>query len=77
MTVEPSALRENFTAQFNTAVEEIKKLEAEVLTKKELALKLKGAIEALDLLEQPNTVTTEGEATFEVIPEDELDNIPA
>ena len=77
MTVEPSALRENFTAQFNTAGEEIKKLEAEVLTKKELALKLKGAIEALDLLEQPNTVTTEGEATFEVIPEDELDNIPA
>lgn len=77
MTVEPSALRENFTAQFNTAVEEIKKLEAEVLTKKELALKLKGALEALDLLEQPNTVTTEGEATFEVIPEDELDNIPA
>ena len=77
MTVEPSALRENFTAQFNTAVEEIKKLEAEVLTKKELALKLKGAIEALDLLEQPNTVTTEGEATFEEIPEDELDNIPA
>lgn len=77
MTVEPSALRENFTAQFNTAVEEIKKLEAEVLTKKELALKLKGAIEALDLLEQPNTVTTEGETTFEVIPEDELDNIPA
>lgn len=77
MTVEPSALRENFTAQFNTAVEEIKKLEAEVLTKKELALKLKGALEALDLLEQPNTVTTEGETTFEVIPEDELDNIPA
>tara|TARA_A200000159_G_scaffold131548_1_gene128749 strand:+ start:576 stop:791 length:216 start_codon:yes stop_codon:yes gene_type:complete len=53
MTIEPAALRENFTAQFNAAVEEIKTLEAQIVTKKELALKLKGALEALDLMDPP------------------------
>ena len=77
MSVEPSALRENFISQFNSAVEEIKKLETEVLAKKELALKLKGAVEALDLLQEPTTVTTsEDSPTFEVVPEDEIDNLP-
>ena len=53
MTIEPAALRENFTAQFNAAVEEIKTLESQIVTKKELALKLKGALEALDLMDPP------------------------
>jgi hypothetical protein len=77
MSVDPSALRENFISQFNSAVEEIKKLETEVLTKKELALKLKGAVEALDLLQEPTEVTTkEDSPAFEVVPEDELNNLP-
>jgi len=44
-------LKENFTNQFNTALDEIKNLEAQLTAKREMALKLKGAIEALSLLE--------------------------
>ena len=53
MSVEPSALRENFTTQLETAISEIKNLEAQVVAKRELALKLKGALEALDLVDPP------------------------
>lgn len=44
-------LKENFTNQFNAALDEIKNLETQLTTKRELALKLKGAIEALSILE--------------------------
>lgn len=44
-------LEENFTNQFNTVVDEIKNLESQLNAKRELALKLKGAIEALTILE--------------------------
>ena len=48
----PEQLKENFTAQFSTAIEEIKNLEAQLAAKREHALKLKGALETLELLEQ-------------------------
>jgi len=58
MTVEPGALRENFTTQFETAVSDIKNLEAQLQVKRELALKLKGALEALDLVDPPSEPET-------------------
>ena len=48
----PEQLKENFTAQFSTVIEEIKNLEAQLAAKREHALKLKGALETLELLEQ-------------------------
>lgn len=45
-------LKENLTAQFSAVVEEIKTLETQMTAAREKALKLKGALEALDLLEQ-------------------------
>ena len=55
--MEAATLRENFTQQFNSAIEEIKNLQAQVEAKKELALKLKGALEAIDLMEPPEETT--------------------
>lgn len=46
------SLKENLTAQFASTVEEIKTLEAQMTNAREKALKLKGALEALDLLGQ-------------------------
>ena len=64
----PEQLKENFTQQFNTAIEDIKNLEAQLNAKRELALKLKGALETLDLLNQdeeqqepPNAGSTDTE----------------
>lgn len=61
----PEQLKENFTQQFNTAIEDIKNLESQLNAKRELALKLKGALETLDLLneqeEQAPVVVTEAE----------------
>lgn len=61
----PEQLKENFTQQFNTAIDEIKNLEAQISVKKEHALKLKGALETLELLEQQEdqspVVVTEAE----------------
>jgi len=53
--MERTELKENFTNQFNTVIDEIKNLEAQLTAKREMALKLKGAIEALSLLETENT----------------------
>lgn len=44
-------LEENFTNQFNSVIDEIKNLESQLTAKREHALKLKGAIEALAILE--------------------------
>lgn len=44
-------LEENFTNQFNAVIDEIKNLESQLTAKREHALKLKGAIEALAILE--------------------------
>lgn len=47
----PAELKENFTNQLNTAISDINNLEAQINAKKELAIKLKGALEALQILE--------------------------
>lgn len=52
-------LEENFTNQFNTVIDEIKNLEAQLTAKRELALKLKGALEALTILEKGEEETPE------------------
>jgi len=64
--MEAATLRENFTQQFNTAIEEIKNLQAQVEAKKELALKLKGALEAIDLMEPPEETVEPEVVTPEV-----------
>ena len=51
--MEPATLRESFTTQLETALTEIKNLEAQLQARRELALKLKGALEAIDLIEPP------------------------
>jgi hypothetical protein len=55
----PQELKENFTNQFNSVIDEINNLESQLTTKKEMALKLKGALEALNILEQPEAEPTE------------------
>lgn len=67
--MEPATLRENFTNQFNAAIDEIKNLQAQVEAKKEHALKLKGALEALELLDPTEEETPE--VTPEVVTEAE------
>lgn len=59
--MEHTELKENFTNQFNTVIDEIKNLESQLTAKREMALKLKGAIEALTILESG----TEGEKSPE------------
>lgn len=49
-------LKENFTNQFNAVVDEIGNLESQLVAKKEMALKLKGALEALNILEPPEVM---------------------
>ena len=49
-------LKENFTNQFNAVVDEIGNLESQLTAKREMALKLKGALEALNILEPPEVV---------------------
>ena len=60
--MEPATLRENFTTQFETALAEIKNLEAQLVAKRELALKLKGALEAIDIMDPPPAVEETAEA---------------
>lgn len=64
--MEAATLRENFTQQFNSTIEEIKNLQAQVEAKKELALKLKGALEAIDLMEPPEETAEPEVVTPEV-----------
>jgi hypothetical protein len=54
-------LQENFTNQFNAVVEDINSLESQLVSKKEIALKLKGALEALKILEEQSTEPQETE----------------
>ena len=60
--MEPATLRENFTSQLETAIAEIKNLEAQLQAKRELALKLKGALEAIDIIEPPTAPEEPAEA---------------
>lgn len=45
-----SELKENFVGQLNGVVNDLNALEGQIAAKKEIAIKLKGAIEALDIL---------------------------
>ena len=74
--MEPTALKENFTAQLEKLEKEIGQLRQALAQRQELAIKLQGAIEAMQLQlgEEPGTAT-EGseadvvaEATAEVVP---------
>lgn len=58
-------LKENFTNQFNAVVDEIGNLESQLVAKKEMALKLKGALEALNILEPPEVVAESEQETEE------------
>ena len=60
--MEPATLRENFTTQLETAITDIKNLEAQLQAKRELALKLKGALEAIDIIEPPAAAEEPAEA---------------
>ena len=60
--MEPATLRENFTTQLETALTEIKNLEAQLQARRELALKLKGALEAIDIMDPPPATEETAEA---------------
>jgi hypothetical protein len=69
----PEQLLENFKNQQAQVMEEIRKLDTELAQKKELYVKLQGAIEGLDLLvpkeESDTETTTVPNATSEVVTE--------
>lgn len=73
MTMTPEQLLENFKTQQQTVMEELRKLDAELTQKKELYVKLQGAIEGLTLLnpeEESDTETaTIPEASTEAVAE--------
>ncbi len=59
MTATPEELLENFKNQQQTLGQELQKLTEELNTKREIFVKLQGAIEGLELL-NPNTEGEEG-----------------
>jgi hypothetical protein len=73
--MEPTALKENFTAQLEKLEKEIGQLRSALAQRQELALKLQGAIEAMQLqLGEETGASVEGaeadvvtEATAEVV----------
>lgn len=67
MTMTPEQLLENFKTQQAQTMEEIRKLDTELAQKKELYVKLQGAIEGLTLL-NPEEETPES-ADAEVVTE--------
>jgi len=69
MTMTPEDLLKNFKEQQATVAEELRKLDAELAQKKELYVKLQGAIEGIGIL-APEEETTE-ETTEETAPEPE------
>jgi hypothetical protein len=62
MTMTPEQLLQNFKNQQQALVEEIRKLDAELAQKKELYVKLQGAIEGLTIL-APESEEEEEEAS--------------
>lgn len=59
----PSELRANFIEQQKKVAEEIQQLEVELNRRKELFLKLQGAIESMNILEPPTESTEPTEQT--------------
>lgn len=71
--MEPTALKENFTAQLEKLEKEIGQLRTALAQRQELAIKLQGAIEAMQLQlgEEPGAGAegTEGEVVTEAVAE--------
>jgi hypothetical protein len=73
MTMTPEQLLENFKSQQAQTMDEIRKLDVELSQKKELFVKLQGAIEGLGLLNTDPGASTEitfPEAESEVVTEE-------
>jgi hypothetical protein len=76
LRMEPTALKENFTAQLEKLEKEIGQLRQALAQRQELAIKLQGAIEAMQLQlgEEPGAIAEGGEpeavtdAVAEVVP---------
>lgn len=62
----PEQLLENFKNQQAQTAEEIRKLDAELAQKKELYVKLQGAIEGINLL-SPEETETEEDSQMETV----------
>lgn len=65
--MEPKELKENFTAQLEKIVKEIDQLRAQLGQRQELALKLQGAIEAMQL-QLPDEAPEGGDEGTEEVP---------
>ncbi len=70
--MEPSALKENFQTQLDTVEKEITQLTTALAQRRELALKLQGAIEAMQLQIAPTEETKNAEVSEEEETEDLL-----
>lgn len=70
MTMTPEQLLENFKTQQAQLAEELRKLDTELAQKKELYVKLQGAIEALTILnpeEEPEAQPADTEVVAEAL----------
>ena len=65
MTTTPEELLKNFKEQQATLAEDLRKLDAELIQKKELYVKLQGAIEGIGILAPEEETTEEPEASTE------------
>lgn len=65
----PEQLLENFKTQQQTVADEIRKLDAELAQKKELYVKLQGAIEGLQILNPKEEAPEAPSADVEVVTE--------
>ncbi len=65
MTTTPEELLKNFKEQQATLAEDLRKLDAELTQKKELYVKLQGAIEGIGILAPEEETTEEPEASTE------------
>jgi hypothetical protein len=63
----PEQLLENFKTQQTQIMEEIRKLDSELAQKKELYVKLQGAIEGLTLLTPEETPTESEDSQMETV----------
>ena len=69
MTMTHEQLLENFKTQQQTVADEIRKLDVELAQKKELFVKLQGAIEGLTLLNPEEETSEASSADAEVVAE--------
>lgn len=69
--MEPTALKENFTNQLEKLEKEIGQLRQALAQRQELAIKLQGAIEAMQLQlgEEPGAAGAEGDVVTEAVAE--------